>query len=543
MAANKHAGKKSLAQNDFLQPGKPTINSVTDVGTSRPYDNGAVVVDFSPDATAAAATSYTVTASTGQTASGSSSPITVTGIATGATPTFTVVAVNASGSSQASSASSSVTVTTVPSAPTFQSASNVGVGRPWNNGAITINFTASANDGGKAISSYVATTGGAGGGQSNSGASSPITVSGLASNSSLYISVVAVNANGSSAANTTSGMITVTTVPDAPSSVTATSPSAGSDTVSWTAPNSGGSPITGYNWTSSDAKSGSTTSTSIPVTQEMGTSQTYSVTATNANGTSAAGTSNSVTTTFSFAPFGFTPFGFSPFGFTPFGFSPFGFSPFGFTPFGFSPFGFVPPFSFTPYGNFSFIPFSFIPYGNFSFAPFSFAPSAFGFVCVGEDAEILTVEDDESISLTAAKDLKVGNLVVSPIWDSYDASKSIEDSKVEYESLDNMTFKIGTVLDIVKNKSDRITYINGDKKKAYTPTHPILAKRANENPAWEKVGDLSVGDYVMEYISDSGEYTFVEIDTIDTEIFNQDVYLISVDDTDTFIASGIVCHK
>ena len=97
MAAGKKIGKKSQASNDFLEPLAPTGVSATNVGTGRAYNNGAATVSFSLPALSPAATSYTVTASTGQTATGASSPITVTGIASTATPTFTVTATNAAG--------------------------------------------------------------------------------------------------------------------------------------------------------------------------------------------------------------------------------------------------------------------------------------------------------------------------------------------------------------------------------------------------------------------------------------------------------------
>lgn len=222
MATGKRVGKHSVQQNDFLAPYAPTSVSGTDVGTSRAYGNGAVNVSFTPDPRNAA-TSYTVTASTGQTASGSSSPIQLTGFATGATPTFTVTATNSYGTSDASSASAAVTVTTVPSAPTSVSASS-----PYG-------------------TNY--------------------------------------------------------------------------DTVVWTAPANGGKAITNYYVTSSDGKSGNTTGTSINITQEQGTAQTYTVYADNANGRSTGSSASNSVTTFSFVPFGV--FGFSPFGV--FGFSPFGF--------------------------------------------------------------------------------------------------------------------------------------------------------------------------------------------------------------------------
>ena len=100
------------------------------------------------------------------------------------------------------------------------------------------------------------------------------------------------------------------------------------DIVTWSAPKNNGSPITIYYWESTDGKSGSTSSTSVNVTQESGTSQQYRVRAVNSNGTSQWSSYSLSFTSFSFSPFGFTPFGFTPFGFTPFGFTPFGFTPF-----------------------------------------------------------------------------------------------------------------------------------------------------------------------------------------------------------------------
>lgn len=273
MAVGKNLGGNAQSSNDFLLPHAPTITSATDVGTSRAYDDGAVEVAFTLPAASPAATSYTVTASTGQTATGSASSLTVTGIATGATPTFTVYGENEWGTGETSTASSLVTVTTVPDQP---AAPTVTSPTP----------SASANTAG-----------------------------------------------------------------------------ATEDVVTWSAPANGGKSITEYEWASSDGKSGTTTSTSVTVTQEGGTSQTYTVLARNANGDGAVSAASSSITTFSFTPFSFAPFG------------AFGFTPFGFTPFAFTPFG---NFSFTPFGAFAFTPFNFVPFGNFGFTPFNFVP--FGFM-------------------------------------------------------------------------------------------------------------------------------------------------------------------
>jgi hypothetical protein len=207
MAANKRVGKKSLAQNDFLQPAAPVNVVATDVGTARPFDNGAATVTFSLPAGSPPATSYTARA--------------------------------------------------------FCSRHQVF--------------------------------------HSATGASSPLTVTGFGSDIDAVFTVTATNDKGTSAASAEAASIKITTVPATPAKPTVSSPSAGSDSVSWTAPANGGKAITNYRWTSSDGKAGNTASTSVSVNQEQGTAQTYNVYATNANGNSATSpNSNSVTTAFAF---------------------------------------------------------------------------------------------------------------------------------------------------------------------------------------------------------------------------------------------------
>ena len=83
-------------------PGAPTGVSATSLGVvsfSAPAENGGSAI-----------TSFTVTSSPGGvTASGASSPITVTGLSDGTSYTFTVTATNAIGTSAASAASNSTT--------------------------------------------------------------------------------------------------------------------------------------------------------------------------------------------------------------------------------------------------------------------------------------------------------------------------------------------------------------------------------------------------------------------------------------------------
>jgi len=182
----------------------------------------------------------------------------------------------------------------VPGAPTIGTATNVPSGRAYNNGRADVTFTAPTFDGGLPITSYTVTS--SPGGFTGSGASSPVTVTGLQSNTSYTFTVTATNSSGTGTASAASNSITATTVPQAPTIGTATTGNA-SATVTYTAGATGGSAITTFTATSSPGSQTGTGASPITVSGlTNGTAYTFTVTATNANGTStASAASNSVT--------------------------------------------------------------------------------------------------------------------------------------------------------------------------------------------------------------------------------------------------------
>ena len=183
-----------------IGPNSPTVTSVTDVGTNREFDNGAVDVAFSLPAVNSAI-SYKVTSSNGQVATGASSPIRVQNLPTGINTTFTVTGVNdITIEGPPSAVSTGVVVTTVPFRPTM------GVATAGNGEAFVV-FSL-LNSGGKQVISYVA-TGSPAGTANNTG--SPITVPSLNNNVPHAFTVVAVNANGSSLASNPSNVVTPST--------------------------------------------------------------------------------------------------------------------------------------------------------------------------------------------------------------------------------------------------------------------------------------------------------------------------------------------
>ena len=184
---------------------------------------------------------------------------------------------------------------TAPGAPT-------AVAAVAGNGSAVVSWTAPA-DGGSPITSYritpyvgavaQATTTVSGGPPATS---SP--VSGLTNGTAYTFTVTAVNALGSGPASAPSGAVTPT-APSPPGPPTGVTAAAGNGTanVSWTAPSNGGSPITSYTITpylGAVAQTATTITGSPPVTSTTvtglanGSTYTFTVAATNANGSGLA---------------------------------------------------------------------------------------------------------------------------------------------------------------------------------------------------------------------------------------------------------------
>ena len=160
----------------------------------------------------------------------------------------------------------------------------------------SVSFTAPASSGGSAITSYTVTS--SPGGLTQTGASSPLTVTGLTNGTAYTFTVTATNTAGAGAVSSASTAVTPRTVPGAPTIGTAT-PGNVSASVSFTAPASnGGSAITSYTVTSSPGDfTGTGSGSSITVSGlTNGTAYTFTVTATNVAGAGAAsGASTAVT--------------------------------------------------------------------------------------------------------------------------------------------------------------------------------------------------------------------------------------------------------
>jgi hypothetical protein len=262
---------------------------------------GGISVSFNPPVRTGGAPidTYTVSSTDGSVqATGTTSPILVTGLTNGFTYAFTVHATTRAGSGPESAPTVAIhwTSTTALGPPQLPNAV------PGNQQA-TVSFLPPLNDGGSPVTSYTVTSNP--GGITATGPASPITVSGLTDGVSYTFTVVAANANGTSQPSAASNAVTpMIMVPDQLAAPVASASNQGA-IVNISPPDSdGGSPITSYTVTSNPGGITATgTGTSIAVAGlTNGISYTFSVVATNAVGNSQPSAASNAVTPSSAAP-------------------------------------------------------------------------------------------------------------------------------------------------------------------------------------------------------------------------------------------------
>ena len=183
-------------------PGIPDIGITTYSGTNQPYNNATVSVVFTPGQGGGLPNSYrAISTPGGYSGTGTSSPVTITGLQSGTAYTFAVTGTNNFGTSASSINSNSITATTVPQAPTIGTLSYVS------NTSLSLTFTANAT-GGSAITNYKYSTDGTNyTAFSPAQTSSPLTISGLTPSTNYAFYIKAVNANGDSIASSISNTV------------------------------------------------------------------------------------------------------------------------------------------------------------------------------------------------------------------------------------------------------------------------------------------------------------------------------------------------
>ncbi|MEK7295335.1 MAG: fibronectin type III domain-containing protein, partial [Actinomycetota bacterium] len=193
-----------------------------------------------------------------------------------------------------------MTPATAPGAPT-------SVAGTAGNAQVSLTWTAPASNGGSSITDYVVESSPDGTTWTvfadGTSASASATVTGLTNGTAYTFRVSATNAAGTGTTSTVSAAVTPRTVPSAPTSVAGT-PGNTQVSLTWTAPNNGGSAITDYvvesspdgtTWTVfADGVSTAASATVTGLTN--GTAYTFRVSAVNAVGTGATSTASSAVT-------------------------------------------------------------------------------------------------------------------------------------------------------------------------------------------------------------------------------------------------------
>jgi len=260
-------------------PGAPTAVKAT-------AGNASALVQWTAPTGGGQVTSYTATASPG----GKSCTVTVpavqlqcpvTGLVNGQSYTFLVTATNSFGQTPASAPSAAVSPLAPPPTPTSvqATAGNASATVSWSMGTgatVATSYTATASPGGKSCTIADPTT--------------TCIVTGLTPGLAYTFSVVATNQSGTSGPSAPSASVSLANVPSSPTAVTVVAGDTNL-TVSWTASNGNGSPVTTYTATATATPNGScSTATTTCTISGLTDGQAYSVTvtATNAVGTSAS---------------------------------------------------------------------------------------------------------------------------------------------------------------------------------------------------------------------------------------------------------------
>jgi hypothetical protein len=280
----------------YTVPGIPTIvqaiagNAQASVSFTAPINNGGLsIINYTITSSPGGFTSYPKATDTSGT---------VTGLTNGTTYTFTVKATNAIGTGTESSPSAPVLPHSVPDAPTNVTAvlgigtTTVSFTKPSGNGLIISGYTITVIN--FITGSIVKTVPTISTGNN--------TILGLTNGTSYTFTVTATNADGTGPASLPSTPVSPHDVPNEPTAVTATAGN-GTATVSFRAPSSNnGLVITGY---TINVITGRSIVNTFPTTSisnnsilglKNGTSYTFTVTATNADGTSKASSPSSAVT-------------------------------------------------------------------------------------------------------------------------------------------------------------------------------------------------------------------------------------------------------
>src|SRR2546426_734387 len=306
-SASNSASATTLA----VAPSSPTGLAATAVSSSQislswsvPADNGgSPLTGYKVERSTDGGTTWTIlVANTGSAATAYSD----TGLTHTTTYTYRVSAINSVGTSSTSSTAPATTLAVAPSTPTGLTATTVSASQ------ISLSWSAPADNGGSAISVYnfewstAAATAFSTLSPNDALPISAYSDTGLTHATTYTYRVSAINSVGTSSPSSTASATTLAVAPSTPTGLTATTVSSSQISLSWTAPNNGGSAITGdkierstdggTTWSTLVANTGSSAAGYSDTGLVHTTTYTYRVSAINSVGTSSTSSMASATT-------------------------------------------------------------------------------------------------------------------------------------------------------------------------------------------------------------------------------------------------------
>jgi hypothetical protein len=183
-----------------------------------------------------------------------------------------------------------------------------------------------------------------------------------------------------------------------------------------------------------------------------------------------------------------------------------------------------------------------------SFGPWFTPPPFFGpwfYVpgCIDAETLISVVGPDESIIYKEAQDIVVGDIIWAPTYTEYTDESSQSPEEWETEMLSGMQKVQTTVVSVVPKVKETL-YFNNDTSNRISIEQLMLLKPQDEVWQYLYASEANIGDTFMTFNPDANSFTPTQITDITLDADDpREVYAISVEDTDLFIAGNIVVHN
>ena len=165
-----------------------------------------------------------------------------------------------------------------------------------------------------------------------------------------------------------------------------------------------------------------------------------------------------------------------------------------------------------------------------------------------ETGQKVLIDNDGKIVAKQAKDINIGDEVLSTIYNELDAS--VPDYAVFSWSSPELTFEghtSTTIVDIDESVKTQLLYFNGDTTAKFTAEHPILIKTvdSSNNELWQfaMISEINEGDIILKYNANTDMYEEVVVESIDVLMEQGNVYIFSAEPQDLIIAGDITTHN